>query len=110
MPDIIKYSEEDHKLLLRIFKKKIKYSSNYYDIYKILGKCLISLAPSIYKCEEVDIERGGKRISAIYTLDEEKLKKEVELYQYRDPTCDKLNKDIINILGVDLNYYVWLDD
>jgi len=108
--DEVNYSAEDHKLILRVFKKKIKYSNNYYDVYKILGKCLLSLAPSIYDQEEVDIDRGGKRINALYNLNKEKIMTELELYKYRDSEYNKINKDVLSMLGIEQIEYIWLDD
>lgn len=108
--DEVNYTAEDHKLILRVFGKKIKYSNNYYDVYKILGKCLLSLAPSIYDQEEVDIDRGGKRINTIYKLNKDKIIKELELYKYRDDQYNKINKDVLNMLEIEQIEYMFLDD
>jgi hypothetical protein len=106
----VNYTEADHKILLRVFGKKIKYSNNYYDVYKILGKCLVSLAPSIYESEETDIEKCGKRITAIYKLRKENLINELELYKYRDNQYNKINKDVLDVLGIEINNCMFVDE
>ena len=99
----VDWTESDHKLYQYIFKKsKSKYSNSYYNVYKLLGHSIKNLAPSIIDCESIDHTRNGVRMTASYNINIDNIRKEIELYGYRDNNLLKIDPSLLTKFGINI--------
>jgi hypothetical protein len=96
----VNWTEEDHKLYKHIFNSRCKYSNNYYALYKMLGASITNLSPSIITNNAIDITKYGMRLRTSYKIDLDNIRKDVELYGYRDKNLIKIDNALLEMFGI----------
>ena len=96
----VHWTEEDHKLYKHIFNSRCKYSNNYYALYKMLGASITNLSPSIITNTAIDITKYGMRLRTSYNIVLDNIRKDVELYGYRDKNLLKIDNALLEMFGI----------
>jgi hypothetical protein len=66
----------------------------------MLGASITNLSPSIITNNAIDITKYGMRLRTSYKIDLDNIRKDVELYGYRDKNLIKIDNALLEMFGI----------